>query len=258
MAFKKHFSGQLKTDYTVRVSSTGVFSTTLPVPVVEKLHSVGIKTNESRKGDGHFEANSMDALVLEVEAVLKKYSEKVLVSELVVLKYAIAMSCSYCKRKDGEIVPNGTYVEDNKNGTCNWIEGNEAQEDFNPGPTHFGFKVFVYPRFKRTYRFPDGSEENTYGHIPEELVVTGSALEYLIAVPPMNEMNWRSDVKIKEIEYTEDLAQFFKNALLYVCKMNESFKAAFGEDIDLSKFKDLALPDFSGAKIEERGGKKDV
>jgi hypothetical protein len=256
MAFKKSFGGRLPVEIYVNVSSEGTFSTTLPEHVVCKLHSAGIKTNQHpKKGDGYFCADSMDGLLAEVKATLDKYSEKILVREEVVLQYAISVCCYYCKLEDGTIVPNGSYLgKEPKEGNV-WVGGNIDSNAFGRNKP-FSFEVYVYPRFKSTWRFHDGSEKSSYDSVPQNLVVKGSALEYLLAIPPMSaDLNGGT---VKEIEYTEDIAQFFKNALLYVCKMNESFKAAFGEDIDLSKFKDLALPDFSGAKIEAKGGKKGV
>ena len=101
----------------------------------------------------------------------------------------------------------------------------------------YGFEIFVEPRVTRKWKFPDGTKFEDYRYLEEDEKKEGSTLYWLASIVGMG----GEPDNIMEIDYSEKIGIFFKNALTYVCKLNEHLKEVFGEKIslDVTKMKSL-------------------
>ena len=214
--------------YSVLVNKEGIFATTLPKEVVDKLHSAGIETDHNRlRNRGFFSAQSLKDLKNKVNEIANKFSEKKLISEKIVLRYSIDTNCHYCKTKAWEIVPNGGWQQD-VDGEYNWIEGTEKLQSMDKKP--FGFSCYVEPKSLRIWQFPDRTEFKEYSDIdddPEDKVIQ--------CMQSLCDINMPYDQEQKEIDYTPELGQFFKNMILYICNINEKLREMFPDGVDLNK-----------------------
>ncbi len=230
MRLKRNYGdGRLKFEYYINVTKQGIFTAYLPEEIIEKLEAAGIQMNYgigSKKG--YFEANSLVEIEKNITEKIKKFSERKQIDERIVLKYAITTTCSYCKLKTGEIVPNGNWqkeIEDD----YNWLSGNVEHNANNPAP--YGLSIYVEPFKCITWQFPDKTEHKEYNRLCESDYEKGSTLDWLDSLCGIN--NGRND-EVKEIDYTEKLGEFFKSAILFICNMNEKLKGVFGEELEVT------------------------
>ena len=213
---RKLWHDKLNFEYFINVTSEGIFTAYLPEDVVKKLELSGIEVGRGRGGKkGYFEAASLSKIEDDVEKATEKYSKKSLLSSKIVLRYDIITTCSYCKTKKGEIVPNGYWEERaNKTDGSNWLNGTKDMNSCNREP--FGFRIYVEPQRLNVYVFPDKTKHKEYINIEEKDKKEGSTLDWLCSICSMD---YEDENNIKDIDYSEDVGRFFKSAILYICNM---------------------------------------
>ena len=239
MRINKSFRDEkLPFKYVVNVTTEGIFSTYLPADVVEKLESCGIFVPRGRGGKkGHFESDSLVSLREKIKAVVEKFSERKLVSSKIILSYAIITACSYMKTKAGETVPNGYWTRRiDKTEDYKWFSGTQKTDACNRTP--YGFRVYVQPYKLNTYVFPDKTEHKEYTKLTEDDFEEGSTLDWLNSLCSIGD----DGEKTQDVEYTEEIGLFFKNAIISICLFDEKLKKVFGERLEISAMKVKLLP----------------
>jgi len=158
----------------------------------------------------------------------------------IVLLYSINTVCSYCKNKNGEIVPNGLW-ESKANGVAGhkWISGTEEHNSNNGAP--YGLSLYVKPRMLNVWEFPDKTEYREYLPLEAKDIVEGSTLDWLNSLCGMESKNTNT----KEIDYDESIGMFFKRSIIGICNMNEQLKRVFGDNIEVTLSKVRMLPDLT-------------
>lgn len=216
--------------FDVNITNDGMFTTTLPAEVVNKLEAAGIQLNRNQlKNSGYYHSDTMIGLCKAIRKDVDKYSERHVVSEEIVLRYQIETRCTYCKTKEGQIVPDGGWQQ-KIDGDHKWLGG--TREMHATSRETYGLDVYVEPQFKTVYSFPDGSTHTDYRNLTEEEEGEGTTLHWLASVRAMKEL-WGRD--IKDIKYTEEAGEFFKSLILFIIRINEKLQDVFGEKIDVSK-----------------------
>lgn len=245
-----YYSDRLSFKYDISVDKAGLFSTTLPPVVVQQLKDSGIEVNRNRSGnDGYFNDRTMEGLITQVKKVADKFSSRELIERKIVLLYSLETTCSYCKRKDGELVPNGYHLEEIGGAGCKWEGGNIDTHAMHSAP--YGFQVYVEPQIKEVYKFCDGKTVDEYHNLRDEDKKEGTTLYWLDSIVSMS----KGELDPKEIEYNEKVGLFFKSLLLYIFNINEKLQAALNPHLDLSKPLGLELNPILG--LETKNGVKD-
>lgn len=221
-------SENLKFTYQVNVDKEGNFTTTLPEDVVSKMRKVGMSLGHNRLyNEGYFSALSLEELNKQVKESVDKFSKKELIEEKVILKYSIDTVCTYCKTKDGKIVPNGYWATE-IDGEYNWTNGTKEVHATSSRP--FGFNCYVEPIKIKVWKFPDGEIKKEYLHTNNRDFDYDETLNWLDSICGI-----APDGDYKEIDYTPEIGLFFKNLLVYIFNINEKIQKIFGKDVDLSK-----------------------
>ena len=219
-------SENLTFQYNVNIDKDCMFTTTIPAEVVEKMKTAGIEFKTNRlKNEGYFVSDTIVGLEKAVKEDCDKYSKKELVEEKIILRYSLDTTCSYCKTKDGQLVPNGHFAK-LIDGDYNWTSGTIETNYNNLHP--FGFTCYVKPYKVTMWKFPDGMIQNVYDLLNVDKC-EDETLQWLAGLCGIN-----SD-KYKEVDYTPELGLFFKNIILYIFRINEQFLKVFGKTVDLSK-----------------------
>lgn len=222
-------SENLSFQYDVNIDKEGNFATTIPGEVVEKLKEVGIELKTNRlRNEGYFYSDTLDGLEKVVKAECDNYSKKELVEKRIILRYSLDTSCSYCRTKDGTLVPNGSYARKLDGDYTNTFGTDETNERHSKP---FGFSCYVKPFIVTVWKFPDGRIQNVYEHLRDE----DSQDEIIRWLVGLASMSIAFDTKYKEIDYTPELGLFFKNIILYIFRMNERFIQVFGKEMDITK-----------------------
>jgi hypothetical protein len=238
---------KLKFSYSVSITKDGLFSTTIPQDIVEKLESVGIELGRNQKDNhGYFVSDTLKGLKDKIYEVVNKYSGKKLIEEKIVLLYSIDTTVSYCKGKTGKVYPNGQWQQREEK-DYNWVEGTIKHDACNSAA--YGFSIFVEPKLLKVWEFPNGEQFKDYQSIPEDMIEEDSTLDWLNSIAAMN---LDSSKEPKEIDYSEPVGLFFKSSLLYIINLNERLKEMFTDKVDLKLFnnqKRLSL--FEGKKNEK-------
>ncbi|RYC70759.1 hypothetical protein [Spirosoma sordidisoli] len=207
--------------YDVNVTKDGVFSTTLPSDVASRLELAGISLAQNRLGNkGYIESKTFDELIKRVRDIVDLYFSKELISEKIIIRYAIRTTCAYVLDKDGNIAPNGTY---SPLGGAGWINGTVPQHASSPMP--YGILAYCKPFVRRDYLYKNGKIKTEFvSNIDwrtDDLLESGVALKWLNDLcsicPPDN-------APVQEIDYTEPVAAFFVQLIKSLCAINEKIK----------------------------------
>ena len=228
---EKFQSDNLEFSYTVNIDKEGNFTTTIPEDVVSKLQEVAIKVKHNRMGNlGFFSEKSLGELVSSVEEIAKQYSEKELIEEKIIFRYAVEIDCSYWKSANGDILPNGSWDEDRKDGDCSgWVNGKKDLHSNNRSP--FGFNIFVEVQKVKVWKFKNGETTKEYNNVRESDLEDNKTLSWVNSIYSIADYH----MDVKEVDYSPEIAIFFKNMLSYVFNMNENMINLFGKDFDLKK-----------------------
>ncbi len=221
--------------YDVYVDKEGAFTTTIPEDIAKLLKDSGFDTFKNRLGNiGHYQSSTMDGLSDQIEKDIDRLMSKELVDEVIVLRYSIETICSYCIDQDGEFMPNGSFVKDDlfnkdyeKHG---WQNGTIETHATSLGS--FGFSAWVQPYVKRLYKFSTGKEYIDYEYVSS----FGSGTVELEKYPdfePGENLLWLIGIgsneyprgaNLQEINYTEEVAEFFVELFKSIFRINENIK----------------------------------
>lgn len=216
MIDKRYFSYDMgdKTYFSftasISVSKEGIFSTTLPSEAVLFLESYKMNLNHNRIGNaGYFVSKTIDGLKEEIDKVFKMALSRKEVSQKVVLIYSIRTFCSFMKTKEGEYVPNGSYIKDAE---CEWLGGTEQMDALRRNS--YGFLVSVKPRIRTEYVYNNGKKVIDYKGLRES--ESDKILLWLNNLTGMELPN-----ESREIDYTPDIGRIFVNMIKYIFSISE-------------------------------------
>ncbi len=228
---------ELTIKFDVNVNKDGTFSTTLPPDIVQLLAEANIDMQQNKLGNkGYFSAYSYDELIKKVRFTINEYMSREMTSEKIVIQYCIQTRCSYSFDKDGEVIPNPgsewSGVEDSYNEVsggnkrfANWMEGNFSINA--TSNSAFGFLVYAQPMVRRDYEYKSGKTKTEYqsmsrgGEIAETALENGYYLRWLNDVPCIDVPGGG---KVKEMDYSESVCEFFVGMIKSIAIMNEKIK----------------------------------
>ena len=222
----------------VNVTKEGVFTTTLPSDAVSKISEYGLELCRNRLGNiGYFEAKSLDELKKDIYKICEEALSRELIEDKLVIKYEIITSCTYCKDKDGELVPNGYWLKDKDPGQLidNWVHG--TANLFGNMPHIPSISVFAQIFHKKTYQYQSGKTLTVLEpYRPKNNLKDKSPIDWIASLcntAPSRIANGYHACSEKErkkyleslpeVDATEHNAQFFVAMHQMIFKMNELF-----------------------------------
>ncbi len=226
-------------NYDVNVSKDGIFSTTIPVEIAKLLTDAGIELSKNRLDrPGYLSAKTFSELKVSVRSLADEYMSRELISEKVVIQYAIQTTCKYTFDEAGNICPNGHY---SILGGGGFYSGTTYMDANSNEP--YGMQVYCKPFVRRDYLYRSGKTKTEYlrtssGYpIVADLLGQGEGLRWLDSIVGIG----KPSAKLHEIDYTEPVAGFFVQLIKSICAINH-------------RIKDFLDPD-SIKMIVENGGK---
>lgn len=228
---------EFKVKFDVYVNKDGSFTTTLPEDIVKLFEEANIQVNTNKLGrKGYFSENTYDGLIKSVSDTCLEYMSREMTSEKIVINYCIQTRCSYAIDKDNGIIPNPSPswsgVKDVWNekrssydSFSRWINGTVDISANNPTP--FGFLIYAKPLVRRDYKYRSGKTKIEYtqlcygGEIAESALKDGYYLRWLNDVPCIIAPK---DGEVKQLDYTENVCEFFVNMIKSIAMMNEKIK----------------------------------
>lgn len=233
--------------YDIYVRKSGIFYTTLPELVVDKLLDMNIPLQmDSTRNKGYFQANTLDDLKAKVNDTIKICESRKLANKKIVLKYRIDTACSYAVTDDGEIVPNCSSEYIGKN------HKEDYEKQFREGtvecnstyPKFWGLNVYVRPFIKEEYEYIENGEKkikakyerwNLFNEVPGFDEKKAVYLKWLSDVIGMisshdNFHLYKGVEELDEIDYTEERAKFFVDLIKWICILNEKIKGFLSPD----------------------------
>jgi hypothetical protein len=222
--------GKLQFKYDIYVNKDGTFTTTLPIDIAKLFQDAGVDLSNNQLGNkGYFSDKTCDGLAQKVKEVCLTYMSREMISEKIVIKYVIQTQCSYAFDKEGNVAPNPgiewtdmRYPEDTRN---KWHYGTVDIDATHNSP--FGFQIYVEPFVRRDYQYRSGKVKIEYAKLHEDSEISKKAqengyfLRWLDAVPCIEPPRYAD---IKELDYSENVAEFFVNMIKSICLMNERIK----------------------------------
>jgi hypothetical protein len=215
---------ELDFKYEINVTKEGLFTALLPERITRLFKQAGIELGRNRRHtEGYYIDKTREGLENQIDEVVKEYFSRKLKSEIVVIRYIIQTTCSYCINKKKEIVPNSTsdWMGSDDYG---WKEGTI---DLHYHRFPYGVLIYVEPFMKRTYIYKSGKEKI-------EFIRVGSLENAAKFLADKYHLRWLSDLvnmqepergdEVKEIDYDEDVAAFFVNLIKSICMINEKIK----------------------------------
>ena len=219
----------------VSVTKEGIFTTTLPKYIVDKLLEYDAELASNRAGTlGYFSAKRLEDLRPQIEKVVRESMSRTLVEEKLVIKYDIKTQCSYVIDTDGEIVPNGYWVKDRNawdERRVGWHSGTDGGSDMNLFTPSLSVYANVFK--KSTYQFKNGRTVVKYKPHKPENTTPGGNVDWLcgqIRVCPeggFRPFGMKADDvlnRLPEVDATEENAEVFVQMLKLIDKANELFK----------------------------------
>lgn len=203
----------------INVTKDGMFSATLPKEVVEefKKSQIDLATNRARN-EGYFSDWSMEQLKQQIIGKCNHLLSRELIAEKIIIKYSIQTMASYVIDKDGDIFPNGVYEN-----VTGWRDGTKILSSTDQSP--FGILIYAKPFYRRDYRFKNGAIKTEYeGFNPfgSGTVQEDESNKYLCWLQGLTSISPSGETQ--EIDYTEDTAKFFVDAIKAICRINEKLK----------------------------------
>ena len=221
----------LQFNIEININKDGSFVTTLPKNIMELFKNANIDMRHNRCGtDGYFSEPTYDGLIKEVKEATLEYFSREMTGEKIIIQYAIQTQCSYALNIVGDVVPNPSeewtkmkYPDNPKN---RWKEGTIPINAMSRKP--FGLLVYVRPLIKREYKYRSGETKAEYTGIRcDETEMAKTALEKGYFLSWLNDVPCISipeEAKIKEIDYSENVCEFFVNMIKSICVLNEKIK----------------------------------
>lgn len=210
--------------YDINVSKDGIFSTMLPKDIVELFENANVDMAKNRRyNKGYISGNTIQEVSDSVKDICKEYLSRELISESIILKYAIETRAAYCLGSDGDIYPNGRFKaaikkddEYQNGGYANWRNGTISINA--TSPNNYGMLVFVKPLNKLVYKYKSGKTKTEYVSIHES--DEDEVLNWLCNLTCIAP----NKLSPKEIEYTTDIGNVFINMIKSICLLNERIK----------------------------------
>lgn len=209
----------------VRVTTEGMFVTSIPAEVVQIFQEHGIELQQNRLGNpGYFEDVTYLGLTKQIASKIEILCSERLVSERRVLRYSISTSVSY-QIKDDDVVPNGCYMEDGGRDGKGWRSGTETRDATHRGP--YGLGVVVIPCTRKDYVYEATGTTRVEYHRAQSSF-TPDAEDPWMWLASLTGMDSGSSsllmVRLDDIEYTEEAGWFFVNLIKGLCRLNETIK----------------------------------
>ena len=221
-------------DTPVNVTKEGLFTTTLPQHVAEKIETYGLKLRTTRVGRaGYFSSDTLEGLKDEILKFLDEATSKTLIEEKLVIKYQIHTRCSYVLDADKEIIPNGYwrkgvttfgYGDPNFYNT-NWRDGNKNEPAYH-GNTP-SISVFARVFHKRIYAYKSGKTiEVLEPYKPKDK--RGDSIDWInsvVDIIPERKGFISNDyyTQFPEVDATEENAAMFVKLFKFIFQANEVF-----------------------------------
>ena len=155
-AEKGSSDGSISIKFDIFVNKSGEFTTTLPKEIVDQLEAAQIflQTTNRMGTKGFLTSSTKDGLIKKVSELAKEYVSRELVSEKLVIRYAIETKMSYQLSKEGKVLPNGAFID----GT-GWRSGTIGTNATNRAP--YGLKVYAGVFAKKDWKYKSGIIKTT-------------------------------------------------------------------------------------------------
>jgi len=214
----------IKLDFKVdiHVNQSGEFTATLPHEVSLVLENAGISLMRNQLGNnGYFKESTYDKLIHSISEKCKEYVSEEIISTSIVILYQIQTACTYMSKNNEYCAPNGVGTGYNNSHEFKWKYGNFSIDATNPH--HFGINIYAASKRKIVYRYKSGKERSHFISMWGDEIEGCPELTRLCqftCIAPID----RNGGCIQEIDYTEDIAMFFSNMLISICKLNDKIK----------------------------------
>lgn len=206
----------------IYVNSEGAFTTTVPYELGKLLLDSEVHTETNQKGNpGFFSNTTLDGLIKSISTAVNMLNSGTLISRKVVIQYMIETSCSYML-SDGVVVPDGYWAKDDGRG---WRSGTLSSTSVFPKP--FGFQVYVSPKIRLDYKYHDGRTKSVYEVLKVSDYEKWGKLHWLDSIRSIYPVTQGT---MREVEYSEEVADFFIRIVSALCLMNEQFEKFLDED----------------------------
>lgn len=210
----------IRFDYIVNVTKTGMFYTNLPADAVLKIEAYGLTMPVSNRGNrGYFEAPTLDQLETKIRDFVSEAVSRELVDTYDVIEYQISIGAMYCKNfidpDDNQLYPNGSFLKN----SSTWVPGLTSTQDTS-------FSVYARPRTLKKFRYSSGKETTESYPIDESNYPADSAVRFLDGVLAKPNRG----IEIKTLRCTESNAGFFKSAILSIWTINEELGQLLKDD----------------------------
>lgn len=225
--FKKN---DLKFSYSINVDKEGNFTTTLPSEIVNLFKKANIDLKRNRlRNEGFFSASTLKELEQQISDIVAEYYSRECIESKIVIKYIVQTTCAYCHNTKGDIVPNGA-PEWTESKEYHWCQGTIDQHSNQPKP--YGIRVFARAYTKEVYKYKSGAIKTEYLYLHPEK----EDGQYLYHLNEFCSIAEPAGEKCKEIDYSEDVAEFFVVLLTSICKINDAIK----DKLEPEKIKEIA------------------
>lgn len=220
---ENHHSDKFEFSAKICINAKGMFYVNLPTFVVESFRSVGIDTGQKTKlnrqsaqteTEGYFESDTFDGLLAEINALGQDYVSKEIVSQRLMIEYAVETDCHYAV-ENGGVFPNGYYIKNKEAGNY-WRSG--TLRELTSGSTVYGFQIYARPFLEVVYRYRSGKSFTKKLFSSSFLEEIGENGKWLADV--VRQMSPRQGT-LHEIEYTEGIAGFFRSLFESLFQLNE-------------------------------------
>lgn len=212
----------------VYVSKEGLFYTNFNELDIKyfKNRDIVFDWNPLTKRDSLLSAPTLDALVKRIGEVGNKATSKTLIEKKIIIKYHIDTSVSYCLDEDYKPVPDGSYagkdaIKEDRYWQKTTITSHAAS------PHVAGLWFYVRPYYKYTYGYHDGQTTVDYEYVYDST----------IDIEKQPNLHWIASIRslkpkfeVKEMDYTEDAAAFFKSFYIAICTLNSNLMEFIGQD----------------------------
>ena len=222
-----HNGDELKFEYKVNINQDGIFTAYLPENIVSLFEENGIVLHQNparRSRVGFFQSETMGGLKTEIGSVLDEYFSREEIENKRIIRYNIQTTCTYGINASGEVTPNCSPEWSVGGEDLGWKRGTVDIDSSHPKP--YGILVYARPYRKQVFKYKSGKEHIEYtqlhGNGLEDDGCYLYQLAYFASMKPPG--TYYEEDSLQELDYTEDVAEFFVNLLKSICKLNERIK----------------------------------
>lgn len=225
-----HFSDKRERESTdilefsgdININAEGKFYVNLPRAVVDKFIEAGINAGGRSRNfeNGYFESDTFDGLKQAINELGSDYISKEVVSRTLKIEYSIETNCAYAF-EDGNVYPNGYYIKD-KSEVDYWRDGTIKR--MSTSLINYGFQIYAKPFCEVIYKYRSGKTFSKKLYHPSETDGLGEHGKWL---DDLIRQQVPENGKLREIEYTEEIALFFRKLFESLFRLNEQIKDRF-------------------------------